>query len=191
MRPCANGHFYDEKRFAECPYCESAGDTGKTVAAPPEPEDIGRTVAAPPEPADIGKTVAAPPEMFEDAGKTVAFLNETAGFDPVVGYLIITDGPMKGADFRLHAGRNFIGRSPAMDITLADDNTVSREGHAVISYDSRNNHFRVSPGTSRGLAYLNGEEVDNGKELQAYDIIEVGQTRLLFLPLCGDKFTWE
>ena len=35
-----------------------------------------------------------------------------------------------GADYKLVAGRNFIGRAAAMDVSLADDDTVSRESHA-------------------------------------------------------------
>ena len=27
--------------------------------------------------------------------------------------------------------------------------------------------------------------------LCAYDIIDFGETRLLFVPLCGEKFTWK
>ena len=189
MKQCENGHFYDENRFSECPYCEG-GNIGKTVAAAPA-GDIGKTVAAAPV-GDIGKTVAAAPPVSEDAGKTVAFISEAgqAGFDPVVGYLIVVEGSMRGTDFRLHTGRNFIGRSTEMDITRADDPAVSREGHAVISYDNRSNHFRISPGTSRGLAYLNGQEVDNSVELAAYDLSEVGHTTLVFLPLYSEQFMW-
>jgi hypothetical protein len=29
------------------------------------------------------------------------------------------------------------------------------------------------------------------EKLAAHDTIEVGQTKLLFIPLCGDKFKWE
>ena len=184
MKQCANGHFYDENRYQECPYCEGSaaapaaggGDVGKTVAAAPVNEDIGKTVAA--------------PGMQADAGKTVAFVGEDRNFDPVVGYCIVADGPMRGMDFRLHSGRNFIGRSAEMDITLADDETVSREGHAVISYDERSNRFHISPGVGRGIAYLNGNEVAGSEELAAYDLIEVGSTKLIFLPLCGERFLW-
>lgn len=29
------------------------------------------------------------------------------------------------------------------------------------------------------------------RPLKAYDVIEVGKSRLLFLPLCGDRFKWD
>ena len=63
MKQCENGHFYDENRFPECPYCEG-GNIGKTVAAPAG--DIGKTVAAAPV-GDVGKTVAAAPPVSDDA----------------------------------------------------------------------------------------------------------------------------
>ena len=56
MKQCDNGHFYDENRFDNCPYCQEAAGVGKTVAANP----VGKTVAAPggaAQDADRGKTV--------------------------------------------------------------------------------------------------------------------------------------
>ena len=179
MKQCPNGHFFDENRYAQCPYCDNSFDAGRTVAA---------ADAVPAD--DIGVTVAVLPDLPEDSGKTVAFLEQETGFDPVVGYVICIDGPMKGADFRLRSGRNFIGRSASMSISLADDNAVSRENHAVISYDDRHNQFRVAAGTGRGLTYLNDEEIETARVLKAYDEIEVGRSKLLFLPLCGDQFQW-
>ena len=87
-------------------------------------------------------------------------------------------------------GRNFIGRAAAMDVSLADDDTVSREGHALVSYDAKHNHFSVSPGQGRGITYCNDEPVEGARPLRAYDVIEVGKSKLVFLPLCGEKFQW-
>ena len=36
-----------------------------------------------------------------------------------------------------------------------------------------------------------GEEVFGPMPLQAYDLIDFGETKLLFIPLCGEKFTWK
>jgi len=38
--------------------------------------------------------------------------------------------------------------------------------------------------------HLNDEEVDVPVELKPHDIIELGQTKLMFVPLCGEKFQW-
>ena len=44
MKQCDNGHFYDEKRFESCPYCQECAGVGKTAAA----GSVGKTVAAVP-----------------------------------------------------------------------------------------------------------------------------------------------
>ena len=41
MKQCDNGHFYDEKRFDTCPYCQEGSQTSRTVSL----DDIGKTVA--------------------------------------------------------------------------------------------------------------------------------------------------
>ena len=43
----------------------------------------------------------------------------------------------------------------------------------------------------RGITYCNDEQVEMVRPLKAYDVIEVGKSRLLFLPLCGDRFKWD
>lgn len=173
MKQCDNGHFYDEARFQSCPYCKPGMGVGKTVAA-----------------SDIGKTVAAnTPDG--DSGKTVAVMKKKIGIDPAVGFLVCIEGPHRGADYKIVAGRNFIGRAAAMDVALTDDDTVSRESHALVTYDAKHNKFSLSPGQGRGITYCNDEQVEMVHSLNAYDIIEVGKSKLLFLPLCGDKFRWD
>ena len=38
---------------------------------------------------------------------------------------------------------------------------------------------------------MNGEDVDVPTELKMYDVIELGQTKLVFIPFCGEKFHWD
>ena len=177
MKQCDNGHFYDENRFDSCPYCQEGAGVGKTVAA-----------------SSVGKTVAAVPggaASEADRGKTVGIIKKKIGIDPAVGFLVCISGPHRGADYKLVAGRNFIGRAAAMDVALADDDTVSRESHALVTYDAKHNSFSLSPGQGRGITYCNDEQVEMVRPLKAYDVIEVGKSHLLFLPLCGDKFQWN
>jgi hypothetical protein len=61
----------------------------------------------------------------------------------------------------------------------------------MISFNPRNLGFRIAPGSSRGLVYLNGEVVDVPVNLKPYDLIELGQSKFLFAPFCGEKFRWE
>ena len=151
---------------------------------------MGKTVAA----GSVGKTVAAIPRgpaPEVDRGKTVGIIQKKIGIDPAVGFLVCIAGPHRGADYKLVAGRNFIGRAAAMDVSLADDDTVSRESHALVTYDAKHNSFSLSPGQGRGITYCNEEQVEMVRPLNAYDVIEVGKSQLIFLPLCGEKFQWN
>ncbi len=200
MKQCANGHFFDDTRHASCPYCASAQQPvsapfggGKTVPLANAAPDAGKTVplsAQPASPFSVGKTVPLA-GIPSDAGKTVGLMQQKTGIDPAVGFVVCIEGPHRGADFRLRAGRNFIGRDPSMDVSLTDDVTVSRDSHALISFDNRHNTFILSPSQGRGLTYLNNEPIESAVTLRAYDRIEVGSTKLIFLPLCSDEFSWE
>lgn len=178
MKQCDNGHFYDEARFASCPYCQANAGFGKTVAGN---SSVGKTVAA----------VSGGSAMQADSGKTVGIIKKNMGFDPAVGFLICIAGPHRGEDFKLISGRNFIGRAAAMDVSLGRDDTVSRESHALVIYDTKNNKFSLAPGQGRGITYCNDEQVEKVRPLEAYDVIEVGKSQLLFLPLCGERFQWD
>ena len=113
------------------------------------------------------------------------------GFDPVVGWLACVEGPSRGKSYTIRGGINSIGRGDRMDITITGDRTISMENHARISYSDRNNRFNLLPGDGRNIVYLNGEEVFSATPLQAYDLIDFGETKLLFVPLCGERFTWK
>ena len=126
-----------------------------------------------------------------DAGKTLGLMQEKMGFDPVVGWLVCTEGPSRGKSYTIRGGINSIGRSDRMDITITGDRTISAENHAKVSYSDRNNRFNLLPGDGRNIVYLNGEEVFGPMPLSAYDLIDFGETKLLFIPLCGEKFTWK
>ena len=186
MKQCSNGHFFDEQRFASCPYCGDGVNQVNLGA-----QNIGKTVAINSAQADIGKTVAVNMPGQQDIGKTVAVMKKNLGFDPVVGFLVCVKGAHKGEDFRLIAGRNFVGRSKDMDVALINDETISRENHAIISYDSKKNSFMVSPGTGRGITYHNNAQIESAAALSAYDQIEIGECTLLFIPVCSERFNWE
>ena len=179
MKQCENGHFYDEKRFDSCPYCKNAGAVSHTVAAKGLSTPIGGTVALKETPG------------LADRGKTVGIIKKNIGIDPAVGFVVCIKGPMRGADFALRSGRNFIGRAASMDVALADDETVSRENHALITYDDKHNAFMLTAGSGRGITYKNDEQIESAAPLAAYDRIEIGESVLIFLPLCSDRFTWE
>lgn len=169
---CNNGHYYDSNKHSSCPFC---GVQSLDI-------DINKTMA---------KRPGASGVRGAEEGKTVGIFKKKLGIDPVVGWLVAVAGPDKGQDFRITSERNFIGRSEKMDISVPGDETISRENHAIVSFNPKNITFRLFPGDSKGLVYLNQEEVITPIALNAYDIIEIGQSKLMFLPLCGEQFNWE
>jgi hypothetical protein len=108
----------------------------------------------------------------------------------VVGWLVCLAGPDRGRDFRLHPEKNFIGRSPLMDVCVAGDESVSRDRHALVIFDPKKQVFWAVPGDASGLVYLNGDIVHSPSQMKCDDVLEVGQTKLVLIPFCGEKYSW-
>lgn len=132
-------------------------------------------------------------ETQEQAGSNAAAVPAKANSvsTPCVGWLIALGGVHIGTDFRLKAGKNFIGRDSSMDIALTWDKSVSRKRHAIVVYEPKQHLYLVQPGESSGLVYRNNEVVLTPVKLEAYDLITVGEVNLLFIPLCGERFNWS
>lgn len=111
--------------------------------------------------------------------------------EPVCGWLVCIAGSYIGGAFPVYAGKNSIGRNRNNRIVLDRDNHVSREHHALIIYEPKKRNFYIQPGDSSGLTYLNDEYIMEPKPLSAKDRIEIGQCKFLFVPLCGEDFSWE
>jgi hypothetical protein len=208
---CGNGHIYDAGMYQACPYCNGgmkrmefgqggASNIGKTVpvgggAANPAPyglspsPEIGATVA----PSGYRKSLEEDKKKAEsdDTGKTVGVFQKTMKIEPVVGWLVCIDGPDKGKDFRILAKNNTIGRNEKMDICIKGDTTISRENHARLGYDDKHNAYHLIPGESSNNIYIEDEPVYVPTKLEAYQVIEFGETKLVFVPFCGEKFTWK
>ncbi|KAA6182486.1 FHA domain-containing protein [Thiohalocapsa marina] len=187
---CKNGHSYDPEKYSSCPYCGVQVELGST-----RPYGGGATAGAerPPAQADATRAERTPTPKYRPGaeGETVhVWKKRMGGIDPVVGWLVCVEGPDRGRDFRIHTERNTIGRSAIMDIAITGDEAISRENHAILSYNPRRHTFRIAPGDGRGLAYLNDEEVISPVELKPYDRIEIGESTLLFIPFCGEQFAW-
>lgn len=110
---------------------------------------------------------------------------------PPVGWLIGIAGPYLGAAFACNSGRNRIGRAANMEISPSEDPEISRESQAVLTYEPNKRKFYIQAGESSGIVYMNGEAVLSPTELQAYDKISLGRSEFVFLPLCGEHFTWD
>lgn len=124
-----------------------------------------------------------------DEGKTVGYFS-TGKTDPPVGYLICTAGEDYGMGFPLKTGNNSIGRSVSMDVVIMDEK-VSREKQAFVMYEPIKREFYMRPGEGTGLCYLNGELVLGPVKMKAFDLIMLGDTKLMLIPVCCERFSWE
>jgi hypothetical protein len=187
LQRCEAGHYYDPTLNPTCPFCVAPkADSGTTrpiqVQTAPA-EGVTYTQGQIPRGQPGGRE--------QEQGVTVGYFHKRLGIDPVVGWLVCVAGPDRGRDFRLHSEKNFIGRSEKMDVCIRGDNSISRENHAIVTFDPRSQSFKLQPGDGRALVYLNGQGVDLPVNLSPYDTIELGETRLQFVPFCGEQFRWE
>ena len=199
---CNNGHYYDGDKFDSCPHCKGAAgtETVKTVAMDQptgEPsvtvsqtEPIEKTV--PEVSVSLQKNLDAVKKTVNDTEKTVAFSFLDTKIEPVVGWLVCVEGEEIGKSYNLKSGKNFIGRTSLVnDIVIEGDKAVSREKHAIIIYDPKSRRFLAQPGMSSELYYINEDVVLQAMPLASKSIIQIGNTKLLFVPLCGEDFSWE
>ena len=200
QRTCSAGHVYDADQFPSCPYCNRntrAIQFGATAA----PAGYGATTApagygaAPAERDDtIGQTVM--PEAIrrrmeqERDNRTVGEFKRKLGYEPVVGWLVCVEGPEVGKDYRLFGRINSIGRAEGNDVVLAQEHTVSQKNHVRLAYDAKHNNFQLIPGEGTNVTYLNDEPLYVPQKLNAYDVLEMGDTKLIFVPLCSERLHW-
>jgi len=117
---------------------------------------------------------------------------EAHAFEPVVGWLVVKTGPGRGRSVQIYYGMNSVGRDAGERISLNfGDTSISRESHAYIVYDDKQKDFYVQHGGKSNLVRVNDKPVLAPTELNAGDLIEIGGTILLFVPLCGDTFNWD
>ncbi len=109
-----------------------------------------------------------------------------------VGWIVVIDGPGRGASFSLHNGVSQIGRGEDQAIKLDfGDNSISRSNHAAIAYDNEQRSFFLGHGGKANLVRLNDKPVLSTEEISNSDLIRIGETTLRFIGLCGSDFDWD
>ncbi len=186
---CEMGHYYDNEKFSGCPHCEKKGDANVRGM-----ED--------------SVTVAMDRQMTEEyavqyvksqtAGQYVELHTEKTHSDRgeqeehkyIAGWLVCTEGPSEGKDYRLYAGFNRIGRGSSNDVVLTTDMQVTREVHCSIIYEEKKNVFYVMP-QAGCLTYLGDEIVDQAVEISNGDVVKVGASSLELVTFCYGDRKWE
>lgn len=203
MIKCKNGHTYDEKKYSHCPKCDDNYGS-ETIALKSNKRFLKSNTDFQSSTSESFYTknnsdwndspdfssVGYLDQYVEEDDKTIGVYQKAKGFNPVVGWLVCIEGASKGKDYIIRAERNFIGNNQSNDICITGDNTISAKKHAIISYNYKETTFRIMPGDGHGIIYLNNNEVFEAEKLKRGDIIQIGQTSLIFIPLCGEDFNW-
>lgn len=118
---------------------------------------------------------------FAEPEKTVAIdLNaiNRGTFKPVVGWVVVLNGELRGRDFRLVDGKNTMGTAADCDVVLTDPYLSSK--HAVIRHE--NGVFTLVDLDSTNGTYLN-ERRCTKDDLIDNDKVRLGRTELKFKSL--------
>lgn len=134
----------------------------------------------------------------DDSGATVLLRRETSSQGqpaqmegPVCGWLAVVAGPGAGGFVPLGYGMNTLGRDPDQRGRLDfGDSKISRKSHASLTYDLKNRKFYITHGGGQNLTYISSEPVLIPVELKGGEFIEMGDTVLRFVPLCGPDFEY-
>lgn len=203
IKTCPNGHPYDPSRYSTCPYCGNGTFAPMLDPFAAAENSSGSHVSG------FQPTI----DPFSDASGNVGSFDPTMPPDvrlsgrmsqtmyvdphtpqgvpaPVVGWLVVLDGPCRGTDFRIHVGYNYIGRTSG-DICIQSDGTISAERDSSITYVPQTRGFYIAHEMGKNPLLLNGKPVIREAELKNYDRITVGSTQLVFVGLSGAEFDWS
>lgn len=109
----------------------------------------------------------------------------------VCGWLVCIKGENEGEAYPIRSGKNFIGSGDDMDIQIVDDRYVDKYRHGVIVFDPKKTETMLLPGESKGLIYLEQNAIYATKKLDPFAQIEIGESVFLFVPFCGEHFSWD
>jgi FHA domain len=134
--------------------------------------------------------------LFEGAeGLPIAAASPSGGKAYVMfpaGWLIVKDGPGKGASFALSQGVSQIGRGADQTVSLDyGDMAISRQNHAAVAYDAVSHEFHVGHGGKSNLVRVNGRPLLSTESARDGDEIQIGETTLVLKVLCTPEFNWS
>jgi hypothetical protein len=117
---------------------------------------------------------------------------ESRANDPFpVAWLVVVSGPGRGASFALHDGVARVGRGEDQTVCLNfGDNSISRENHISIAYDSEQCGFFVGQSGRSNIVRLNNKPLLSTEQIRSGDQIRLGETTLRLVALCGEGFSW-
>lgn len=117
-------------------------------------------------------------EFIEEHGNLSSVSVQTEGDSRWL--LKVISGPNAGAEFSLQKGSTYIlGKDPNLCDIVFQDLSVSRQ-HARLAVDDNNTALIEDLGSRNGIL-INGEFVDDKRELSSQDLIALGTTSFLII----------
>ncbi|SFV68616.1 Conserved domain protein [hydrothermal vent metagenome] len=186
IRCNANTHYFDNAKHSQCPFCMSQIGSNKNAS---NASTVQKTTLESHKniPNNNNNKTIAPWQRKEILSNE----NIKPSIAPIVAWLVIIEGENRGQDFRVIPAINTIGRDKSNTIFIdIADYEISREKHCIIEFDVKNNQFYLERGMS--TTYLNNKRVGgDGSLLNVGDIIEIGSTKMKFIPFCTEDFSWD
>lgn len=179
---CANGHFYDSRKYTSCPFCGQNSDESLTVRLS---DDVIER-----DPIKITWEEKKRYAAEFDNEKTIRYFSKEKGNDFVTGWIVCVQGPEKGQAYTLHSGFNRVGRSPGMDVFIEEDRQISRSSHCAVVYEYNKNEFFLVP-EGGNLVYLNDEFLGGAVKLETGDVFKIGGSEFEFVAFCRGDRKWK
>ncbi len=218
LQKCKNGHYYDQDKFVRCPFCaakkmplkdtlvlDGAADahTKREGSFPKGWRTENGAYAEETNPkVSLKDAVAAAMKKRQDwelaatdqtASASLSFI-QTSGASPKrddrlpVGILVTIEGVRKGGIYLLTNGENYLYMKQG-DLYIRGD---VEEGNpqASVFYDFEQNLFVLQLLEETANICIGKMTLEDSVRLVPYDTIVIGDTILLFVPICGDQFRW-
>lgn len=189
---CKKGHYYDGDKYASCPHCarkdNEAGDTVRmadNVDAQQTEQRKGVQGRA------LKDAVLDALEKKRESEVEQARVKKgvNANLHPV-GILVVVSGVGQGSVHVLNQGCNYI-KINGTELGVTQDGTDLSEMNASIAYHEERRMFVLRPIGEPSVVQVGRMLLKESIMLRPYDKFVIKDTMLLFVPICGEHFSWE
>jgi len=158
-RTCRQGH-PQESSWETCPFCTA--------------DDLPRERAG-----NGTETGTSSPALSSDPGRGAVVVprkKRPAPSSALAGWLVAVSGEQEGDDFRVHLGKNVLGKGLQADIVVKD--AYVSERHAV--FESRDGECTIVDLGSKHGTFVNGQRIAEPSRVADGDRINLGHTELKY-----------
>lgn len=198
LKKCKSGHFYDGDKYTECPHCKNNVENRsiatlekKKITENRDSGNLTRSIFD----MNTSKEVASKKKKAEETPEytdvhAVQVQRHKAEYGPVVGWLVGITGNEYGHSYELYAGSNTIGSSLDNVVSITEDSYLCSVSHGVICYQMETGLFFYDIQDSKGRVMINNCPVQENMYIGYMDVIEIGGSSYMLVPLCKDGFSW-